>query len=293
MPELPEVETIKRSLQKDIVGKTITNIEVRKLKLFQGDVKEVIGKKILSVNRAGKMLIIDLEGDYSLLIHNKMSGQLVWSNSLEDKVVFGNVIPFAGGNTLPGNTTHIIIKTDGGTLFFNDLRQFGWIKVIKDIKNLQELKELGPEPFDFAQDEPFINKEFTVEYLQKTFSKTSKPIKVVLLEQQKIAGVGNIYDNDALFEAGIMPTRSAKSLSGEEISKLKDGIIKVLKDGIKYGGSSAGDEAYIQPDGTKGKYQEHARVYQRDGQSCSRCGTTIKRIAIGGRGTFFCPTCQR
>lgn len=293
MPELPEVETIKRSLQKDIVGKTITGVEVRKAKLFQGNPKDIIGKKILSVKRVGKMLIIDLEGEYSLLIHNKMSGQLIWGPStslrVNGKVIFGNPIPFAGGNTLPGKTTHIIIKTDGGTLFFNDLRQFGWIRVIRDISpstslRVKEMMNLGPEPF---------TKEFTTVYLKKIFSKTSKPIKLLLLDQEKISGIGNIYANDALFEAGILPTRPAKSLKNKETEKLKNSIIEVLEDGIKYGGSSAGDEAYVKPDGTKGNYQNHARVYQKDGEKCPRCGGIIQRMKIRGRGTFFCPNCQK
>ncbi|PIU03527.1 formamidopyrimidine-DNA glycosylase [Candidatus Shapirobacteria bacterium CG08_land_8_20_14_0_20_39_18] len=265
MPELPEVETIKRSLQKDIVGKTITDVVINKQKLFRGDPKDVIGKKILGIKRIGKMFLIDLEGELSLLIHLKMSGQLIWNNYL------------------PGKTTHVIIKTDDGTLFFNDLRQFGWIRVIEAGSWKREVGKLGPEPF---------TKEFTTEYLKKIFSKTSKAIKLVLLDQEKISGIGNIYANDALFEAGILPTRPAKSLTVKEINNLKEGIIKVLEDGIKYGGSSAGDEAYIKPDGTKGNYQDHARVYQKDGETCPRCGGIIRRINIAGRGTFFCPKCQ-
>lgn len=295
MPELPEVETIKRSLQKQIVGKTIKSIEVRKQKLFKGDPKDVIGKKISSVKRAGKMLLFDLEGELSLLVHLKMSGQLIWSDSLEDNIIFGNPIPFAGGNTLPGRTTHIIIKTDSGTLFYNDLRQFGWIKVVQSskfkvlapskssVEEQSELANLGPEPFEGR---------FTADYLKKIFTKTSKPIKIVIMEQEKITGIGNIYANDALFEAGILPTRPAKSLSGEDIKILRDSILRVLEDGIKYGGSSAGDEAYVHPDGSKGNYQDHARVYQKDGEKCPRCGGIIKRIKLGGRGTFYCPVCQ-
>lgn len=294
MPELPEVETIRRSLQKEIVGRTIKKIDINKPKLFKGREGEVVGKKILSVNRAAKMLLVNLDGGLNLLIHLKMSGQLVWNNSLSDSVTFPGPIPFAGGNRLPGKATHIIIKTDKGTLFFNDLRQFGWIRVVKDgdpeIKRL--LEKLGPEPLGFARDVPSANVDFTTEYLKTIFSKTVKPIKLILLDQEKISGIGNIYANDALFEAGILPTRSAKSLNGDEIEKLKEGIVKVLEDGIKYGGSSAGDEAYVQPDGSKGSYQEHARVYQKDGEQCPRCGSIIQRSKIAGRGTFSCPGCQ-
>lgn len=154
---------------------------------------------------------------------------------------------------------------------------------------------LGPEPFD---------KEFTMDYLKQIFSKTAKPVKLVLMDQEKMAGIGNIYANEALWEAGIDPRTPAKKLlarrslgeggSNEEIKKLREGIIKVLGEGIKYGGSSAADEAYIKPNGEPGNYQQHFRVYQRDGEKCLRNdGGIIKRITLGGRGTFYCPVCQK
>jgi formamidopyrimidine-DNA glycosylase len=296
MPELPEVETIKRTLQKAIVGKTIKNIEVRKAKIFQGEPQEVIGRKIEGIERRGKMLIIKLSGDKALVVHFKLTGQMVWveenpkSKSQNPKfVVLGHPIPFAG-TQLPAKTTHVIFEIDwglarqpAGKLFYNDLRQFGWIKVVK-LDQLDKLDQLGPEPFD---------KGFTAEYLEGIFSRTSKPIKLVLMEQSKIAGVGNIYANEALFEAGILPTRPAKKLGNEEIKKLREAIIKVLEEGIKYGGSSAKDEAYIKPTGEPGSYQQHFRVYQRAGEKCRKCGTIIKRINLGGRGTFWCPKCQK
>lgn len=286
MPELPEVETIKLGLQKLIVGKTIKNVDVRKAKIFVGDPKEVIGKKIESVERRGKILIINLSGGISILIHFKLSGQIVWIPHVEgESVTLGHPVPFAG-TELPAKTTHVIFDIDGGKLFYNDLRQFGWIRVIRnigDIGKIKEINKMGPEPFD---------KEFTVEYLKKVFNKTSKPIKLVLLDQEKIAGIGNIYANDALFEAGIMPTKPAKQLSDLAIKQLKKAIIKVLKEGIKYGGSSAKDEAYIKPNGEPGGYQNHFRVYQRNGQKCRKCDGIVKRMNLGGRGTFYCEKCQ-
>jgi formamidopyrimidine-DNA glycosylase len=284
MPELPEVETIKRVLEKSIVGKTIKNIEVRKAKIFQGRPEEVIGRKIEGIERRGKMLIIKLSGDKALVIHFKLTGQMVWIPEAGERVTVGHPIPFAG-TELPAKTTHVIFEIDGGKLFYNDLRQFGWIKVITnyELRITDYLKNLGPEPFD---------KEFTVEYLQRIFSRSSKPIKLVLMDQTKIAGVGNIYANEALFEAKILPTKPAKQLSNEAIEQLRKAIIKVLEEGIKYGGSSAKDEAYIKPTGEPGSYQQHFRVYQRAGQKCRKCGTIIKRINLGGRGTFWCPNCQ-
>jgi len=285
MPELPEVETIKRVLEKTIVGKTIKNIEVRKAKIFQGKPEEVIGRKIERIERRGRMLIIKLSGGKALVVHFKLTGQMVWIPRAGERVTFGHPIPFAG-TKLPAKTTHVIFDIDGGRLFYNDLRQFGWIKVITnyELRITNYLKNLGLEPFD---------KEFTTEYLQQIFSRTSKPIKLVLMDQTKIAGVGNIYANEALFEAGILPTKPAKKLRNEEIKKLREAIIKVLEEGIKYGGSSAKDEAYIKPTGEPGNYQQHFRIYQRAGEKCRKCGTIIKRINLGGRGTFWCPKCQK
>lgn len=284
MPELPEVETIKRSLSTSIVGKAIKDIEVRKPKIFQGEAKDVIGETILGVDRKGKILIIKLSSGKALLVHFKLTGQLVWVPQVREKVTLGRPIPFAGSE-LPAKTTHVIFEIDGGKLFFNDLRQFGWIKLVnsEQLTVNSDLQKLGPEPFD---------KEFTIDYLKK-ISQTSKPIKLVLMDQEKIAGIGNIYANEALFEAGIMPTKSAKILSEKDMKILRGAIIKVLEEGLKYGGSSAEDEAYIKPTGEPGEYQKHFRAYQRAGQKCSKCGTIINRINLAGRGTFYCPKCQK
>jgi len=283
MPELPEVETIKRSLQKAIVGKKIKDVEVRKPKIFQGDEKEVVGKKIEEIERRGKVLIIKLSRDKNLAVHFKLTGQMVWVPKGGETATMGHPIPFAGAQ-LPAKTTHVIFTIDGGKLFYNDLRQFGWIKVRDEKEIEREVGTLGVEPF---------TKEFTPEKLSEILAKTKRPIKLVLMDQGKIAGVGNIYANDALFEAGIMPTRPAKTLNQGMVEKLHRAIEKVLENGLRYGGSSARDEAYIKPTGEPGSYQEHFRVYQKEGQKCPKCRGTIKRIKLGGRGTFFCPRCQK
>jgi formamidopyrimidine-DNA glycosylase len=294
MPELPEVETIRQSLQDTIIGKTIRGIEVRKSKIFVGNPKGVVGRKIEKIERRGKVLIIKLSGEVSLLVHFKMTGQVVWVPRAGQRVTVGHPIPFADSE-LPAKTTHVIFTIDDGKLFYNDLRQFGWIKIVQNSKlsTQKEIASLGPEPLDFSCDKPFTNKEFTKDYLKQIFSKSSKPVKLVLMDQTKIAGIGNIYANDALFEAGIMPTRPARTLREKEIERIKDAIIRVLTDGLMYGGSSAADEAYIKPTGEPGSYQKHFRVYQRDGGSCSHCRRIIQRAKIGGRGTFFCLRCQR
>ncbi|MBU2592842.1 MAG: bifunctional DNA-formamidopyrimidine glycosylase/DNA-(apurinic or apyrimidinic site) lyase [Patescibacteria group bacterium] len=219
-----------------------------------------------------------------LLIHLKLTGQLVYSESSgEKKVVFGHPIPLSGGNTLPGRSTRIIIYFDKGVLFFNDLRKFGWIKIAQNSKvKDQNLEKLGVEP---------LSKDFTPKILSEILSRSRRPVKLVLMDQEKIAGIGNIYANDALWEAKINPEKPANQV--KRVKVLRQAIIRVLKDGIKYGGSSTADEAYIKPDGTPGKYQYQARVYQRDGQPCHHCGTLIQRTKISNRGTFFCPKCQK
>ncbi len=282
MPELPEVETIRRSLSASIVGKKITDIQVLLAKQFQGKKEDVLGAKIIRIERRGKILKISLSNEKNLLIHFKLTGQLVWVPKAGEIVTLGHLIPFAGSE-LPAKTTHVIFEIDGGRLFFNDLRQFGWIKVVGE-SDEQITENLGVEP---------LTKEFTVEKLSSVLQSSSRPVKLVLMDQEKIAGIGNIYANEALFEAGILPTREAKSLRDEETEKLRNSIIKVLEDGLKYGGSSAADEAYIKPTGEAGEYQKHFRVYQRQGQKCPKCGGVIKRIELGGRGTFFCPRCQK
>jgi len=299
VPELPEVETIRRGLQKAIVGKTIANVEVKVPKLFAGNTKNIVGKKVRNIRRRAKQIIIDLEGDEDLLIHLKMTGQLIYRSKLavrswqkisaDSRQLTANQA--AGGHPsadwiakLPNSTTHIIFDfSDGSKLFFNDLRKFGWIKVFnsRELKN-KLTEELGIEPFD---------KEFTVEKLSEIIkSKPGWNIKKVLTDQTLISGIGNIYADEALFWAGIRPERKAKDITDEEIAKLHKSIIKALEIGLKYGGSS--ENTYVQIDGSKGRAQEHFQVYSRGGKPCS-CGRIIEKIRLNGRGTHFCPKCQR
>ncbi len=292
MPELPEVETIKRLLKKNIIGKKIAKVKILSQKQFPDKPQLIVSSQIVGLERQGKQLIINFNNHYSLLIHLKLTGQLVFGQKLdqEEKAYFDQPIPFNQGNVLPGKTTRVIIYLMGknnqpdGAIFFNDLRKFGWLRIIPTA-NLKEqnLKKLGVEP---------LSKSFTPLLLAKIFGKTKKPIKLVLMDQEKIAGVGNIYANEALFEARILPTRSANSLTSQEIKKLHQAINLVLKKAIKAGGSSASDEAFIKPDGTPGGYQKITKVYQKEGKPCPRCGSLIKRINLQGRGTFFCPKCQ-
>jgi len=268
MPELPEVETIKRYLNKAIIGKRIVDIEILSKKQFPDNPKEVIGAEIIGIERRAKMLILRLDNQKSLVVHLKLSGQLIWTEKKE----------------LSTKTTRVILSIGKGKLFFNEMRKFGWIKVLNQKQLDLELKRIGPEPF---------GKDFSIGYLQKVFEKSARPIKTVLLDQKKIAGIGNIYANEALFEAKINPQKPVNKLTAKEIERLRKAILSVLKEGIKYGGSSAADQLYIKPDSSFGSYQQHFRIYQKNGENCQKCKTIIKRISLGGRGTFFCPKCQR
>ncbi len=291
MPELPEVETTKRYLEKKIIGQRIKKIEILSPKQFIGDPKQIIGKKIVGLERRAKLLIWQLENDLFLLIHLKLTGQIVYHEKLAGKkAVFGHPIPFAGGPTLPGKSTRIVVYLDKGVIFFNDLRKFGWMKVIQKPKTKNQKDYLKLKIFEGLGVEP-LSKDFTPEYLKKVLSRSRRAVKLVLMDQSKIAGIGNIYANEALWQAKIDPRKPAHQV--KRIKPLWQAIRKVLKEGIEYGGTSAADEAYIKPNGSPGQYQQHLAVYQREGKPCPRCQTPIKRIKINNRSTFFCPQCQK
>jgi len=287
MPELPEVETIKRQLIPNVVGKTISDVKILSPKNFVGNKQDVIGKKIVSVNRFGKVLVLRLTRagqdrpiQYNFMsIHFKLSGQILFAKNI-NKAVFKNIIPFTKGKTMPANTTRvIIIFANGSGLFFNDLRKFGWIKISD-----QPLKPKGIDVLD---------KQFTVKYLTVIIKKTRKPIKILLMDQDLITGVGNIYANDSLFLAKIHPQRFSNSLAEQEIKLLYKSIKQTISKGLKDFGSSSADEAFILPDGSRGKHQKNFLVYQREDEPCLKCKTIIKRIKHNGRSSFFCPECQK
>jgi len=282
MPELPEVETIRKGIVSKLIGKEIKDVEIKVSKLFVGNKNDIIGGKITGAKRVAKVLEIVLDNGYSIIIHLKMTGQLVYRDKDSEK-------SFAGGHSQkiymvepPHAFTHIIYTfSDGSHLYFNDFRKFGWNKIVKasDVTKMFGPDKFGPEP---------LTKNFTVDYLKKIFSKSGKAVKLVLMDQQKIGGIGNIYANDALYWAGIIPTRPAKSLSDAEISKLKNAIEKVIKLSLDYGGSS--ENTYVNIEGKKGRYMEVTAVYQKKTDPKKH---PVKRIAIGGRGTFYCEICQK
>lgn len=275
MPELPEVETISRQLKKDIVGKKIVKTEVNFKKpigkLAVADFRKLTEcAEIKNVGRRAKLILIYLSNGQVLLVHLKMTGRLL----------------FVENEVLPNKHTHIVFNfADGGKLFFEDWRKFGYVKIIpaKDLEEFFEREKYGPEPLD---------KKFTVKVLKDLLAKKAKKkIKPLLMEQTFIAGVGNIYAAETCFCAGISPERPTGKIKDGEIKKLHGCLVKILKLAISKRGSSV--DAYVDAEGRKGGYVPFLKVYGRAGEKCFRCGGTIKEIRLGGRSTSYCPKCQR
>ncbi len=276
MPELPEVETIRTQLDKFLTGDRISKVEIIHPK-YSFPTEKVIGQKIIGIRRIAKILSIDLGSGYSILIHVKMTGQLIYRGKklANTKIISKKII---GG--LGGKHTHVVFYlSDGDMLYFNDVRKFGWMKLMPT-GNL-DLK-VSPEPL----------KDLTKELFKDILSKSSRNIKVVLMDQDKIGGIGNIYANDALWLAKIDPTKKANNLRSLEVNKLFSSIEKVLDNGLKYGGAS--ENAFVTPDGEEGEYQNHTLVYGREGEICRNCKKNkIEKTFLGGRGTYWCSICQK
>lgn len=300
MPELPEVETIRRGLESVILRKRITDFESRDPKVVQVGKENIVGSQISSIDRRAKILILNLSNDKSLLIHLKMTGQLVWEEALGQtdfklrKRVSGGHPSFDLVAKLPNAHTRAIFHfEDNSVLFFNDLRRFGYIKIYdtRALKGERELKNIGPEPFDSVSGR--ASKDFSVEYLIKRADKIpNRNVKQFITDQEIIAGVGNIYVDEALFLAKVSPTRKVGEVSLMEWKKIRDSIITVLELGIKYGGSS--EDTYVNAFGEQGTMNQHVNVYRKTGLPCPNdCGGKIERISLGGRGTHYCPNCQK
>jgi len=267
MPELPEVETIKRDLEKTILGKKIIGVYVHNPKVIREPApaafkKFLEGQTIKNILRRAKLLILELSNGSALTIHLKMSGQLV----LRQK-------------TLGTNSRVAFHLSSGETLDFNDQRLFGELRLLDDWKKLKFVQALGPEPFDL-----------TFSDFKDMLSKRKTKIKPLLMDQSFISGIGNLYAAEILFWAKINPQRSAQSLTKEEKEILYKEIKEVLSDAIKHGGSSVDD--YVRVSGKNGDYSRFHQVYGRADKSCFVCGNPIKRITQAGRGTYFCAKCQ-
>ena len=284
MPELPEVETIARQLNQVLPGRVIKSVQVLREKSFVGGKQEVFRLKISKVGRKAKNIIIEFTNqDLVILIHLKMTGQLIFMEG-KKRVVGGH--PTADWvNDLPSKHTRVIIKfIDGSTLFFNDMRVFGWVKVVGKLQWLEDRKKFPPD---------VIDPEFTLKYLTEVLKRSSRAVKLVLVDQTKIGGLGNIYVNDALYLSHTKPTRKANSLEVAEIGRLHKASVRVIKRGIEVGGAS--ENTYRHKNGMGGEYQEEFLIYKRVGErsGLSGCEGIIEKIKLGGRGTYYCPKCQQ
>jgi formamidopyrimidine-DNA glycosylase len=286
VPELPEVETVRRGLSELIVGKILKSVTNDTAKSFPNAEKDVasflIGAAITDIRRRAKVLIIDLNNDYSLLIHLKMTGQLVFVGDVR----FGAGHPSDSlVNALPDTSTRVtFVFEDGSQLYFNDQRKFGWVRLMPriEIPNIDFMKRVGPEPLEAD----FTPKEFAERFKRR--AKTN--IKAAILDQSVIAGVGNIYADESLWGAKIHPQRLVSSIKSKEFEKLYAELREVMNLAIEKGGSS--NHTYVNAEGKKGSYMDFARVFRREGLPCPRCGTTIEKLRVAGRGTHICPFCQ-
>lgn len=282
MPELPEVETIKKKLAELLIGQEISAIKVQHPKSFLGQSQDLVGLAISHINRKAKIIQLDFSSSpLHLLIHLKMTGQLIY---VDKKQKIGGGHPTTSWiNDLPGKHTRIIINFNKKSqLFFNDMRIFGWFKLVPDSLLDQEYLHYGPDINDPS---------LTSNYLAKQFSRRSIPIKSALMMNSIVSGLGNIYASESLFRAGILPARPAKSLSQKEIEKLLTVSQLVINEAIELGGTTF-DGKYVHVDGGSGEYQNKLLIYQQAGKSCPNCGSEIKRIKLGGRSSFYCESCQ-
>ncbi len=269
MPELPEVETVKNELLPYVSGRCITGITL----FWEGIVHQpsveefrsrIIGQKITGIARRGKYLIVGLSSGDLLIIHLKMTGSLLVSQDSSE----------------PPKYTRAIIHLDKDTrIFFRDPRKFGMMRLVKDKDSI--VGKLGPEP---------LEADFTPQLLAQRLAKRTAPIKALLCDQGFIAGIGNMYADEALFAAGIHPLRAGESLSQEEVERLHGTIRRVLWSAI--GNKGASVDTYFRPDGTLGTAHDEFKVAHGIGKTCPNCGTAIKRIVVRNRGTYFCPKCQ-
>lgn len=287
MPELPEVETIRIGLASLLPGKTVKKAEHDWPKSFPNPPADVqkflVGAKITEVRRRAKVLIIDLSSKYSLIIHLKMTGQLVFVG----KERFGAGHPNKSlVAQLPDKSTRVILEFfDGSKLYFNDQRKFGWMRLLPTIEvpEIDFMKKVGPEPLE----DDFTAKIFNERILRRQNS----AIKAVILDQTVLAGVGNIYADESLWVAKVHPSTPVKKIPKNKVNLLYRAIREILKLSINKGGST--DKNYVDAEGKMGSYLQFANVFRKNGQPCPRCGTEIIKIRVAGRGTHICPKEQK
>ena len=274
MPELPEVETIVKQLKTKARGKRIFRVEVLDAKAVDLRVKDfesrVRGKVIKDIKRRAKVIIWELSSKKFLVFHLKLNGRLLWVWKNEE----------------PHKETRVVFDLSGKyKIFFDDSRRFAWVKFLDKpgLERFLNKQNFGPEP---------LKKSFTLRVFTKLLARRpNAKIKSLLMDQKFIAGIGNIYAQEACFFAGVRPTRLVKNLKEKEIKKLYRAIIKILKEAVRQQGTSS--DVYVNLYGKQGGYMEELKVYGREGKGCTRCGKTIKVMKLGGRGTRYCPVCQK
>lgn len=298
MPELPEVEALRLSLERYIIGSTIKSVQVLNGKLVSGKgavrksdvkkvdefIKNIAGKKIKKLSRRAKNIIIEFTSGEILLIHLKMTGQLVFVDNKKRNISFGGHPIEDTVKELPHHHTYIIFELNNGTLYYNDVRQFGYCLYYQNLKILEDKKHfesLGLEPFD---------SNFTVQYLHNKFSTIKSPLKKVLLDQKVVVGCGNIYCDEIAFASHVLPNRSCNSLSKSEVRLIYKNMLKILDKAIHSGGSSVAN--YLLADGRRGNYSDYHKVYGKKGRPCPVCNKPLSHTQLAGRTTVFCENCQ-
>ena len=287
MPELPEVETVKRGLETLIVGCVVKAVEHDTPKSFPNASADVdtflVGSTITTIRRRAKVLLIDLSTEYTLVIHLKMTGQLVYRGEQQ----FGAGHPnYSLIGELPDRSTRVILSfSDGSKLFFNDQRKFGWVRLLPTVQvpEIDFFKKVGPEP---------LSADFTPEvFIERIRKRANTTIKAALLDQTVLAGVGNIYADESLWGAEIHPAERVREVPDKKLRKLHEELRYVLNLSIEKGGST--DRNYVNAEGKRGSYIDFARVFRRERLPCPRCRTTIEKSKVAGRGTHTCPSCQK
>ena len=287
MPELPEVETVRSGLAKFLPRLVIKDVWHDWPKGFPNAPADVarfmVGASVKSVRRRAKVLIIELSSGYSLVIHLKMTGQLVFVG--KERFGAGHPSDSLVGD-LPAKSTRVVIDfTDGSKLFFNDQRKFGWMRLLPSVEvpEIDFLKTVGPEP---------LEDDFTIDrFIERLQTRKNSPVKAVLLDQKVLAGVGNIYADESLWAAKIHPSTPVNKISRTKLVTLHSELLAVLRLSIEKGGST--DRNYVNAEGKKGCYLAFAQVFRKQGQPCPRCGTIIEKIRVAGRGTHICPKEQK
>jgi formamidopyrimidine-DNA glycosylase len=283
VPELPEVETARWILQTYLIGRRLTNIDLRLPKLLREspipDLTSLIGRSLVATRRRAKVMILDFDEELSLMLHLKLSGQVAVFTPDGARYIAGHPAPKPDGE-YPHKATHAVFHWDDGSVFYlSDIRQFGWLRLMPtdDIEPALAAFAFGPESTDDLSGSPEID---------ATMRRRGIPIKTLLLDQSFIAGLGNIYVDEALFLSRIHPERPSSSLSKPERERLLAAIPPTIAAGLKQGGAKIiATKAY--------SIDNFPAVHGREGEPCFSCGTTIRKIRVGQRGTYYCPTCQK